>query len=262
MESTITTLANSRQNIQKRVDTGAVSLTWPVLMLFSRLVLFALCQTVIAVTLSLLGWQNAWDESAAWWPIGATLTNLLGMLLLFHVTKREGMQIIDLYRVEKHHIGRELLIVLGLLVIAAPIMYFPNVLVATWLYGDMNQVTALFFRPLPLWVLIPTLILFPVTIALVELPTYYSYVMPRLAALVGKHWPAILVVALFHAAQHGTLPLICDWRFLTWRLLMFVPFALLAAICIDRRSRLLPYLMVVHGLLDLQLVVMLLPLAT
>jgi hypothetical protein len=171
------------------------------------------------------------------------------------------MRVVDLYKVEKHNVARELLVVLGLLIVAAPIMYFPNILVGTWLYGDMNQVSALFFRALPIWALVPTLILFPITIALVELPTYYGYIMPRIAALAGKNWPAILIAALFHAAQHCALPLIFDWRFLTWRLLMFIPFALLAAICINRRPRLLPYMMVVHGLLDLQLVFMLLPLA-
>jgi len=261
MDSTINSVANSKENIQKRINTGAVSWNWPILMLFSRLVMFALCQIAIAVVLSLLGQQRAWDESAAWWPVAATLTNLFGILLLLNVAKREGMQVIDLYRVEKHHVGRELLVVLGLLVVAAPIMYVPNILVGTWLYGDMNQVSTLFFRPLPLSVLIPALILFPITISLVELPTYYGYIMPRLAALAGKNWPAILIAALFHAAQHCTLPLIFDWRFLIWRLLMFIPFALLVAICISRRPRLLPYMMIGHGLLDLQLIFMLLPLA-
>jgi len=261
MDSSINILANSKENIQKRINTGRLSWKWPVLMLFSRLVLFAFCQIAIAIILSLLGQNNAWNESAAWWPVAATLANLLGILLLLNLTKKEGMRVVDLYKVEKHNVAREFLVVLGLLIVAAPLMYFPNILVGTWLYGDMNQVSALFFRALPIWALVPTLILFPITIALVELPTYYGYIMPRIAALAGKNWPAILIAALFHAAQHCTLPLIFDWRFLTWRLLMFIPFALLAAICINRRPRLLPYMMVVHGLLDLQLVFMLLPLA-
>lgn len=261
MTFTTSSLANSRASIQKRMDEGTISRSWPVIMLSSRLVLFALCQVAIAMILALLGRQAAWNESAGWWPVTATLTNLLGLLLLIHLAKREGMRVIDLYRVERHHVGRELLVVLGLLVLAAPIMYLPNVLVGTWLYGDMDRVFNLFFRPLSLWALIPTLVLFPITIALVELPTYYGYIMPRLAALVGKDWQAVLITALFHAVQHCTLPLIFDWRFLTWRALMFMPFAVLMAICLNKRPRMLPYVMVIHGLLDLQLIVMLLPLA-
>lgn len=45
-----------------------------------------------------------------------------------------------------------------------------------------------------------------------------------------------------------------------WRGLMFLPFALVVAFAIHRRPQLLPYLMVVHGLLDLQLPLMLLAL--
>jgi hypothetical protein len=50
--------------------------------------------------------------------------------------------------------------------------------------------------------------------------------------------------------QHVTLPLVLDWRFVLWRALMFLPFALLLAVVLDRRPRLLPYLVIVHILLD------------
>jgi hypothetical protein len=261
MASILSGLANSKENIQKRVDAGVITRKWPVLMLFSRLALFALCQAAIAGILFLVGRQNAWDESAGWWPVAATTTNVLGIILLIFLTKKEGMRLTDLYKVEKHNIGRELLIVIGLFILAAPILYLPNVLAGTWLYGDMNKVFTLFFRPLPLGVVILLLALFPVTIALVELPTYYGYIMPRLAALTGKNGLAVLVAALFHALQHCALPLIFDGRFMMWRLLMFIPFGLLAAFCLNRRPRLLPYMMVIHGLLDLQLVIALLALA-
>jgi hypothetical protein len=36
-------LANSKENIQKRIGARIITWKWPVLMLFSRLVLFALC---------------------------------------------------------------------------------------------------------------------------------------------------------------------------------------------------------------------------
>ncbi len=43
-----------------------------------------------------------------------------------------------------------------------------------------------------------------------------------------------------------------DAAFVLWRLLMFMPFAFLLGAALHWRARLLPYLMVVHGLLDLQ----------
>ncbi len=40
---------------------------------------------------------------------------------------------------------------------------------------------------------------------------------------------------------------------MTWRLLMFIPFALLTAALLYWRPRLLPYMLIIHFLMDLQL---------
>jgi membrane protease YdiL (CAAX protease family) len=56
-----------------------------------------------------------------------------------------------------------------------------------------------------------------------ELPVYFGYVMPRLAARWHNRWLAWLVVSLMLAAQHCTLPLVLDLRFIAWRFLMFLP---------------------------------------
>lgn len=55
----------------------------------------------------------------------------------------------------------------------------------------------------------------------------------------------------FLAVQHGTLPLIFDGRFIAWRVLMYLPFALSVGLLLRWRPQLLPYPVVVHGLLDM-----------
>ena len=52
------------------------------------------------------------------------------------------------------------------------------------------------------------------------------------------------------AFQHVTLPLLFDARFMVWRLVMFVPFGLLVAVLLRSRPQLLPYMVVVHMLMD------------
>ena len=63
---------------------------------------------------------------------------------------------------------------------------------------------------------------------------------------------------VFHALQHCALPLVFDGRFLLWRFGMFLPFAALTAILLRWRPSLFPYTMVIHGLLDLQVGMMVL----
>ena len=56
---------------------------------------------------------------------------------------------------------------------------------------------------------------------------------------------------VFLAAQHCFLPLILDGRFLLWRLGMYLPFALFAGLMLKLRPSLLPYMVIVHGLIDI-----------
>lgn len=61
--------------------------------------------------------------------------------------------------------------------------------------------------------------------------------------------------------QHITLPLLFDVRFIVWRLLMFLPFALFLGLVIHWHKQLLPYLMVVHALMDLGTCILLITLS-
>lgn len=222
----------------------------PWLMLPARTTLFAAWQAVIALLYFLSGSSSPWEASTAWWTVTATLTNLVCIYLLIKLFRMEGLRYRDLFHFHRETIKTDLLWLLGLLVLSGPAAMLPNTFAASWLFGDSEAVLPLFFKPLPLWAILPTLVLFPLTIALAEIPTYFGYVMPRLEKQVGM-WLAVLLSAVALAFQHGTLPLIFDVRFILWRLLMFVPFALLLAVALRWRPRLLPYMVIVHGLMDL-----------
>lgn len=247
-------LSNSIPEIQGRVAAGSISWNWPLVMLIIRFILFAGWQLLIALLLAAQGRTDAWSAAAAWWPATATLTNLVCLTLLLWLFRREGVRLVDVFGFDRAHIGRDLVAVLGILVVSAPLAYLPNVAIATWLFGDVTRAVDLMFRPLPLWAAYLSLALFPVTIALTELPTYYAYAMPRLEALAGRSAVALTLAVFWHAAQHVTLPLVFDWRFIVWRFVMFLPFALWIALCLRWRPRLLPYLIIAHALIDLQAV--------
>jgi hypothetical protein len=98
-----------------------------------------------------------------------------------------------------------------------------------------------------------------VTQGLIELPTYFIYIMPRLEAITRKKWLAIAVASFFLAFQHIAVPLIFNYRFILWRLIMFLPFAFLMGIIIHWRPRLIPYLMIGHVLIDLSTAMFIIP---
>lgn len=255
----MTDFPNTSTSIQRRIIGARLTWRWPVIMLVARLVLFAVWQVVVVVIYAVQATPNPWDASIPWWPVTAILTNLTCLGLLTLACRREGMRLSDLYHVEPHPKGREVLICLGLLVIGLPLAMVPNFVLGSWLFGDVSVPFNMMFRALPVWAFIPSLVLFPLTIALTEMPVYYAYTMPRIAKLSGSAWFAVLLVGFFHGLQHIALPLIFDGRFMLWRLGMYLPFALFIAVILYRRPRQLPYLMAVHGLMDLQAILMILP---
>lgn len=121
---------------------------------------------------------------------------------------------------------------------------------AAAIFGDAMAPINMMFLPLPAWALFLGL-LFPLTIAFAELPTYFGYVMPRLAAQLKNGWIAWLLASFFLGLQHSFLPLILDGRFIIWRAGMYLPFALFAGLVLKLRPTLLPYFVVIHALVDI-----------
>ena len=234
---------------------------WPWVLLVGRSGLFIAAQAVVALGFSLSGTAGAWEASAAWWPYTVTLTNLICLGVMAAVLRGEGKSYWDMFRIRRDDVKGDLLALLGLLVVTGPVSFLPNVLLATWLFGDAQAALDLLVRPLPMWAAYGAIVLFPVTQGLVELAVYFLFVMPRLEAKGVGRWTALTLAGLALGLQHAAIPLVFDGRFLLWRGLMFIPFAFLAGGALLWRPRLLPYLAVVHVLMDAAFAAMLLNVA-
>ncbi len=228
---------------------------WPWLLLPMRLVLFALFQGSIAL-IAMGSTADPWTTSIKWWPFGVVLTNVITVAVLIKLFIAEGSSYLSLFRIDRAQLRSDLLPVLGLILLMAGLAVVPNILLAILLFGSAEAPADMFIKTMPYWAASFLLVTFPVTIALAELPVYLGYIMPRLERATGRPALAIGLTAFFGAAQHITMPLIFDWRFVTWRLLMFIPFVLFLAIVVRWRPRLLPYFVVVHGLMDASLIIM------
>jgi hypothetical protein len=229
---------------------------WGVLFLRPALALVA--QALVAGAFVLAGTEDPWRLAADWWLawFGAvSVVNLAVLRLLMH---REGRRLRDLYRFEREGRRTDLAWAAAAFVVSGPIALLPNVLVGQALWGTSQTAADLSFRPLPVVAAAILVLTFPVIHAMAELPTYFGYVMPRMAARTGWQWRAMLVPAIVLSTQHILLPLLIDWRFVVWRALMFLPFAVWIGFVVMRRPSTLPYLVVGHALLDLSLPILVL----
>jgi hypothetical protein len=238
------------------VEEARISRRWPWLMLVFRAGLFVFFQLVFFLLLAGQGTGDAWAGAAAWWPFSATLAGLVMLFVLAWLMRREGSSYRAMLQFNRKTFGKDLLLMLVLLVVSAPLAMIPNFAVGTALFGSMEPPLNLFVRPLPMWASAIAMVAFPILVALTELPAYFGYAMPRLAVLTRRRWLAWVLASFALAAQHMALPLLFDPRFLLWRLLMFVPFAFAVGALLMWRPRLLPFLMVGHALIDLMTISM------
>lgn len=227
--------------------------TVPWLMLFSRSILFLTAQALIALFLALTHSNPSWAESARWWIFLPIFANVASIFLLTFVFRAEGKRYLDLFRFSRETVKTDLLWLFGSSLIGLPAAALPMNFLGAALFGDPMIPTRMLFQPVPSWALIVAL-LFPLTIGLAELPTYFGYVMPRLfgnqPSRPALGWLAWLVAALFLGLQHCFLPFIPDWNFILWRGLMYLPFALYAGLMLKLRPSLMPYFAIVHALMD------------
>jgi hypothetical protein len=230
----------------------------PVLgMLVLRPVLAVLFQAILAALFLAAGSTAAWRDAADWWLATFALVSVVNLVVLRWLLHREGGRLRDLYRPSADRLA-DLKWAGVALLLAGPIAFIPNLALAALLWSSPEVGSDLIFRSLPVLAAVTLVVAFPVVHAMAELPTYFGYVMPRLAVLVDSRWQALLVTALVLSLQHIALPLLFDWRYAVWRALMFLPFALLIGFVVMRRQTSLPYLVVGHALIDASLPILVL----
>jgi hypothetical protein len=140
---------------------------------------------------------------------------------------------------------------LVLVLTSAPLSMLPMQYLSAALYGSAEAASALYILALPVAAAGALMFLMPLAQALTELPNYFGYCRPRIERNTGSAVVAIAVTVTMLAVQHCFAPFIPDIRFILLRGLSFLPFALVLGIGLRWCPQLLPYLMIVHFLMDI-----------
>ncbi len=257
--SHIQSKVNSISSIRESLRANRLQPQFPLLMLFLRLVLFAGWQVIFALTLLIFKVQNPWQESIKYWIFGVILANIVCWLIVTNQFHKESINYWQLISFAKGSIWKDSLTAIGLFIIAGPLGYFPNILFGSLLFGDAMVPAKMMFHTLPMVVAIIGGILFPLSQALIEIPTYFTYIMPRLEAITNSKWIAVGLASFFLAFQHIAIPLIFDLKFMVWRFVMFLPFAIYLGFVIRWKPRLLPYFLIGHFFMDLSTAIFIIP---
>ncbi len=240
---------NSTASIKTIYSTSSLS-WWPVILFLpARLVFAFISQSLTAGLFLLNGSTNAWQDATAWWPVYSTVTDLLCLLTLVWLLRRENMKIIDTVGAKGKDILKQLAWTPAYLLAVAPTSILASIVTQAF-YGtalppmisvvNLSSAGELY-----------SLIVWPIIWVITEEIVYLGYLLPRIEAMSGKTWVAVLVVIFFWGIQHLAMPFIFDEKYLVSRILAaIVAISSFPIVFVLWRRRLIP-LIGVHYIADL-----------
>lgn len=202
-----------------KTNYAASRISWWLVLLFlpGRLIFSLVAQSVFAALFAFRGSTNPWLQAAAWWTVYLTLADLLCLLALRWLTRREGMTLTDLLGFRGRAILRQFVWTPLYLLAIAPAAGLASVI--TQLFYGRSMPPYLAIVDVPLAGALYSVLIWPVIWAITEELVYLGYLLPRLETLSGKTWIAALVVTVFWGLQHLANPFIPDWTYALARVL-------------------------------------------
>lgn len=213
------------------------------LVLSSRLILFLFIQMIIALCL------NSFGGSVKYWTLTATLTNIISIIILIILLRDEKTSFFSLFRFQKEKIKTDLIWLVLLILVSVPLAIIPSLALSNILWGNTEYYHQVLFQPINKTFLYFLLFAYPISTGLVELTTYFGYVMPRLKVQLKSQWIAIALPVIAFSIQHCTLPLVFEGKFIFFRGLMYLLFSLVYGVTIYKRPSLLPWLAILQVLI-------------
>jgi Type II CAAX prenyl endopeptidase Rce1-like len=244
---------NAPPQIRERVASGRISWTGPLLLVSARPVLLVASQALVALILLATHRRTPWRAAGDWWNVYGTVVDLGCLIGLRYFTSKEGIRLRDLIGQIRLRHGHDLFLGLGFFVAIFPFFMGGSYLARRLLYSSPHQdpnAYLLHGHALPTWAVVYSMTLWWVIWSPTEEITYQAYTLPRLEALTGRTWVALLIVGFFWTAQHCALPFLPDWRYLLFRFLTFLPGVLLLVLFYLRTRRVAP-LIVAHWPMDI-----------
>jgi len=133
--------------------------------------------------------------------------------------RRERIGVRDLAGKVRLRWGRDILAGIGLFLLTFPVFMGGSFVSSLLIYGDpQRNLYLLGVRTLPLWGVVYSFAAWWLISAATEETTYQAYVpklnvLPRIEALSGHSWVAVLIVVFCWTLQHCALPLVPDVKY-------------------------------------------------
>ncbi len=213
---------NSAVSIASRSRAGLILWQGILIVLFARSILAVVLHLLLAAWFSAQGHVDPMAAAAPWYIVYGSLIDVCCLVLLWRLTRQEGIGLRDLVGFQRKKLWRDVLFGVALMVLFGGIAFLlSGFVLGPIIYGA--ELPPLPMSPLPLWAAIYALLVWPLLWSVTEDMVYLGYSLPRLEAWFGKRWLAVLIMSGVFGLQHAALPII-DGQWAVYRFV--VPFVL------------------------------------
>jgi len=244
---------NACSSIKVRVAAGQIPWKGPLFLVALRPLLFFAAQGLLALAYFAFHRPGPWHEAGRWWNIYGTLVDLGCLVGLRFYTRKEDIRLRDLIGPLRLRRGHDVFLGLGLFALIFPCFIGGGILAQKLLYGSLDPATTAYLtqpHALPVWAFAYSVTLWWLISSPTEEAIYQGYALPRLCALTGRTWIAVIIVGFWWAGQHAVLPFVPDPKYVLFRLLAFAPGVFVFMLVYLRTRRLGP-LIVAHWSMDI-----------
>jgi membrane protease YdiL (CAAX protease family) len=232
-------LQNSQIKIQERVNAKLIYWKSPIILVFARFIFAVIAQTIVAGIFLLQGHPTPWLAAAPWWIVYGSLIDIGCLGLLWRLMRQEGIHLFDLISFDRKRIWRHIAIGVGFIVLFALFFAVAGIVSGKLVYGSVQPPMPMSL--LPLWGALYAIVVWPIVWAITEDMVYFGYALPRLQALSGKGWIAVLIVSFGWGIQHCALPMV-DGQWALYRFIVPFILGIVWSVLYFRLRSLLPFI--------------------
>lgn len=252
-------LENAAQQpaVERTHGVARPGLIWPLVIILIRFPLIMLGNLLVyGYNIAFTANATPWETALLWGNVHTPLiADSITLLLVVWLMRREGGHVRDLLNLRHKGWGREIMLGLGLFLILLVTLFAGNFIGGLIAFGpaafevDPSAFAGITRADLPpLWYYLWGLIVLPISVSLVEEIAYRGYAQPRLGAVMGNRWLALVVVALGFGVQHIAFSA-TDWQTALARFIGTFLAGLVLGFIYLRQQRLFP-LIIGHWLVN------------
>lgn len=188
------------------------------------------------------------DEISNWWSVVASAVNIITILILLFVAKKQESNYWELVNYKKGKTKGKQIVSMSIVIIFVGMigMYLAGYIC----YGVIPYAAPMMIAPIPLWLAVINIVVLPISTAFAEEGLYLGCGTNQ----IKNKYMAVIIPALFFALQHSFIPTLFDVKYIVYRFLSFLPLTLILCWYYYKKRNPLP-IMVGHTIIDLATVV-------